>query len=307
MLHLLATFRSMPWAVEPSVLALMCSIVDRWAGGVRLSADEIAAAVGQAPDAAAQRRAQVAGMSGRGVQVVPVHGVLAHRAYSVQQVSRPLTSTEALAQQFRAAAADPEVGAIVMDIDSPGGSVFGVQELADVLAGIRGSGKRLVAVANNTAASGAYWIASQADELVVTPSGMVGSIGVIVPHQDTSAMAEKMGVKQEFITAGKYKAESHQDGPLTDEHRAHLQSMVDSYYGAFVRAVAKGRGLPVDTVRGAAFGEGRMLVAKDAVSGGMADSIGTLEDTISRLARARPASASMRAELADRDIQILET
>ena len=127
MLHLLATFRSMPWAVEPAVMELMCSIVDRWAAGVRLSAEDIAAAIGDAPEAAAQRRAQSAGMSGRGVQVVPVYGVLAHRVYAVQNTSKPLTSTEALAQQFRAAAADPEVGTIVMDIDSPGGSVFGVQ------------------------------------------------------------------------------------------------------------------------------------------------------------------------------------
>lgn len=305
MLHLLATFRSMPWAVEPAVMQLMCSVVDRWASGVRLSAEDIAAAIGDSPEAAAQRRSHAAGMSGRGVQVVPVYGILAHRAYAVQNTSKPLTSTEALAQQFRAAAADPEVGTIVMDIDSPGGSVFGVQELADTLASIRGSGKRLVAVANNTAASGAYWIASQADEVVITPSGMVGSIGVIVPHQDASAMKERIGVKQEFITYGKYKAEGHDSGPLTDEHRAHLQSMVDSYGAAFTKAVAKGRGLPVETVRGPAFGEGRMRLAKEAVSAGMADSIGTLEQTIERLARARPA-VGMRASTADRDIQILE-
>lgn len=305
MLHLLATFRSMPWAVEPAVMDLMCSIIDRWSAGVRLSAEDIAAAIGDAPEAAAQRRAQAAGMSGRGVQVVPVYGVLAHRAYAVQNTSKPLTSTEALAQQFRAAAADPDVGTIVMDIDSPGGSVFGVQELADTLASIRGSGKRLVAVANNTAASGAYWIASQADEVVVTPSGMVGSIGVIVPHQDASAMKERMGVKQEFITYGKYKSEGHESGPLTDEHRAHLQNMVDSYGAAFTKAVAKGRGVPVETVRGPAFGEGRMRLAKEAVSAGMADSIGTLEQTIDRLAGVKP-SGGLRASSADRDIQILE-
>lgn len=307
MLHLLAAFYSQPWALEPGVFAAAEHILLRWAAGTRLGADEVAAAVGSAPEAAAQRAAQARAASGRGVAVVPVYGVLAHRAYAVANTSRPLTSTETLAQQLRAVAADPEVGTIVMDVDSPGGSVFGVQELGDVLADIRGnSGKHLVAVANNMAASGGYWIASQAHELVVTPSGMVGSIGVIVPHTDNSAMRERVGVKTEYISAGKYKAEGFNDGPLTDEARAHLQGQVDAYYAAFTKAVARGRGVDVSTVRGEAFGEGRMRLAAEAVKAGMADRVATLEDTIARYARVRSAPAGMRAQLADRDIQILE-
>ena len=169
------------------------------------------------------------------------------------------------------------------------------------------SGKHLVAVANNMAASGGYWIASQAAELVVTPSGMVGSIGVIVPHQDSSAMKERIGVKTEYISAGKYKAEGYTDGPLTDEHRAHLQSQVDAYYSAFTKAVARGRGAPPSEVRGPAFGEGRMRLAAEARDSKMVDRIGTLEETIARYVRAAPAPRGMRGELADRDIQILET
>lgn len=306
MLHLLATFRSMPWAVEPSVMALMSAIVDRWSAGVRLSPDEISAAIGDAPESAARRQAQTAGMSGKGVQVIPVYGVLAHRAYAVANTSKPLTSTEALAAQVQAAADDPNVGTILLDVDSPGGSVFGVQELADTVAGAR-KRKHVVAQVNNTAASGAYWVASQASEIVVTPSGMVGSIGVIVPHVDTSAARERVGIKQEFITYGKFKAEGHIDGPMTDEHRAHLQSIVNQYGAAFTRDIAVGRRTDVETVRGPAFGEGRMKLAKDAVASGMADSIGTLEETIARLVSARPASrGGMRADQADRDIQILE-
>lgn len=307
MIHLLAAFYSTPWALAPDVFAAAETILLRWAEGARLSAEQVAAAIGDAPEAAAARRSAAQAASGRGVAVVPVYGVLAHRAYAVANTSRPLTSTEALAAQFRAAAADPEVGTIIMDVDSPGGSVFGVQELGDVLAEIREhSGKKLVAVANNTAASGGYWIASQAHELVVTPSGMVGSIGVIVPHSDTSAMKERLGVRTEYITAGRYKSEAHADGPLTDDHRAYLQGMVDAYYGAFTKAVAKGRGVPVSTVRGEAFGEGRMRLASEAVTAGMADRVGTLDDTIARYASGRASRAGMRAEMADRDIQILE-
>ena len=307
MLHLLTAFYATPWVLEPGIFASVEHILLRWAAGTKLGADEIAVAIGDGPEAAAQRRSSAQAASGRGVAVVPVYGVLSHRAYAVQNSSKPLTSTEALAAQFRAFAQDPEVGTIVMDVDSPGGSVFGVQELGDVLTDIReNSGKKLVAVANNMAASGGYWIASQAHELVITPSGMVGSIGVIVPHQDASAMRDRVGVKTEYITAGKYKAEGYQDGPLTDEHRAHLQSQVDAYYAAFTKAVAKGRNVPVSTARGEAFAEGRMRLAADAVSNGMADRIGTLEDTINRYARGRSNPAGMRTELADRDIQILE-
>jgi len=309
MLHLLSAFYTTPWALEPGVFASVEHILLRWAAGTRLGADEITAAIGDAPEAAAARAASVRAASGRGVAVVPVYGVLAHRAYAVANSSRPLTSTEALAAQMRAAAADPEIGTIVMDVDSPGGSVFGVQELADTLFDIReNSGKRLVAVANNMAASGGYWIASQAHELVVTPSGMVGSIGVIVPHQDASAMRERVGVKTEYITAGKYKAEGYNDGPLTDEHRAHLQSQVDAYYTQFTKAIARGRGVDASTVRGEAFGEGRMRLAADAKGNGMADRVATLDETISRYVRtgAPRGAGRLHAQMADRDIQIME-
>lgn len=293
----------MPWAVEPQVLSLMCGIVDRWAAGAKLSLDEIAASIGEAPQIAAKRAEASRAASGAGVQVIPVYGVLAHRAYAVANTSRPLTSTEALAGAFRAAAADPEVGTIVMDIDSPGGSVFGVQELAETIASIRGQ-KRLVAVANNTAASGAYWIASQADEIVVTPSGMVGSIGVIVPHTDNSAAYEKMGVKRTYVTYGRFKAEGNDTGPLDDEARGKLQEMVNAYGAAFTKAVAKGRGVPVETVRGPAFGEGRMQLAREAVANGMANSVGTLEEVIAKERRPR---RGMSGAMAERDIQILES
>ena len=308
MLHLLSAFYSTPWALEHSAFAAAEHVLLRWAAGTRLDDEQIVAAIGNAPQVAADRRNAAQAASGRGVAVIPVYGVLSHRAYAVANSSKPLTSTEALAAQLRAAAADPAVGTIIMDVDSPGGSVFGVQELGDVLNEIRtNSGKQLVAVANNMAASGGYWIASQAHELVVTPSGMVGSIGVIVPHQDVSAMRERIGVKTEYITAGKFKAEGFSDGPLTDEHRAHLQDQVDAYYAAFTKAVARGRGVGVDTVRGEAYGQGRMRLAADAVRAGMADRTGTLEETIARHARSRAPAGGMRAELADRDIQILET
>lgn len=304
MSFLLQAFFGQPWAMTPSALAIAETLLLRWEAGERFDAAGIEAAVGDKPRQAAQRRAAVAAAGGPGLAVLPIHGVLTHRAYSVENTSSPLTSTERVAAELRRLAEDSSVRTLVLDVDSPGGSVFGVQELAEAVRRVRSTGRRVVAVANNTAASGAYWIASQADELVVTPSGMVGSIGVIVPHVDRTKAYEAAGVRREFITAGRYKAEGHEKGPLRPETRANLQQMVDTYYNAFVRAVASGRGVPVDVVRGPAFAQGRMVLAADAVAAGMADAVATLEATLKRHAAggALPMGAARRqldARLAD--------
>jgi signal peptide peptidase SppA len=307
MYRVLQAFYATAWALDPTIHALMCQVLDRWATGVRLGADEIAAAVGSAPQgpAAIQARREAASQASGGVAVIPVYGVLTHRAYAAANVSTPLTSTEALAEQFRAAIANSDVGSIVLDVDSPGGSVNGVQELGEVILQARGT-KPVIAVANATAASGAYWIASQADEIVVTPSGAVGSIGVILQHVDASAAYEKVGVRKTIITAGRYKAEGADTGPLSDEASMYLQGLVDTHYTAFTKAVAKGRGAPIDTVRGPAYGEGRMRLAKAAVDSGMADRVDTLDNVIAKLARAPRRAAAMSASAAAARIAIIE-
>jgi len=308
MLHLLAAFHSTPWALDEAVLRSMTAVLHRWAAGVKLSAAEIRAAVGDAPEAAAQRRLAAQQSSGGGVYVVPVYGVLTHRAHAAGNTSQPLTSTEALSVAVKAAAADPNVGAIVLDIDSPGGSVFGVEELGQTIAAAA-KVKPVVAVANSTAASGAYWIASQASRIVVAPGGMVGSIGVVLPHDDLSAAYEQAGIKREFITYGQHKAEGNDTGPLSPETRANLQAMVDAYGAEFTSAVAKGRraagvSVSVEDVRGPAFGQGRMKLAADAIASGMADAVDTLDNVI---AQYRKPARGMKTAAALRDIQILET
>lgn len=306
MLRLLAEFYTTPWALDPAVHAQMEMILERWATGIKLSAEQLQAAVGQAPQAAADRRAQMSQAGGGAVAVIPVYGVLTHRAHA-KSISTPMTSTEELSAQIRAAVASPDVGSIVLDVDSPGGSVFGVQEVADTIFSLRGS-KPIIAVANAQAASGAYWIASQADELVITPSGAVGSIGAFMAHDDKSEKYAKDGVKRTFVYAGKYKVEGHDTGPLEGEGLAHAQAMVDSFYSSFVRAVAKGRGVSVETARGPDFGEGRMVLARQAVAGGMANRIATLDEVVAQQAKSRrPAARSgMSASTAAARIALLQ-
>lgn len=191
------------------------------------------------------------------------------------------TSTESVGRQIDAALADPEIKAIALHIDSPGGSVYGVPELAAKIRAARNQ-KKIVAVANSVAASAAYWLASQASEVVVTPGGQVGSIGVIAAHEDLSKSQEMEGIKTTVVAAGKYKSEGHPFEPLSEEARAFLQSEVDRYYEMFTADVARGRSRRQETVR-AGFGQGRMVGADTAVAEGMADRVGTWEDTMRRL------------------------
>lgn len=305
MLRLLAEFYTTPWVLDANIHAQMEMILDRWASGVKLSAEQISAAVGNSPQAVAERREQAARAGAGAVALIPVYGVLTHRAHAAGSISTPMTSTENLATLVRAAAQNPDIGSIVLDVDSPGGSVFGVQELAETILSVRGS-KPIIAVANAQAASGAYWIASQADELVVTPSGAVGSIGALMAHEDRSEKYAKDGVKRTYVHAGKYKIEGNDTGPLEGEGLAYAQSMVDSFYSSFVRAVAKGRGVSVDIARGPEFGQGRMVLARDAVAAGMANRIATLDEVIAQQLKARKRPSNLNASTASARIALLQ-
>ncbi len=263
------------WAIESGTLQTIKTIIAERASGRELTPEEIEARIGSraAPDASDED-------SSGPVAVIPVYGPIVPRAGMFSRVSG-LSSVEDIRARFRAALADGNVQAIVFDIDSPGGAVDLIPELADEIRAARGA-KPIVAVANTWAASGAYWLASQADRVVVTPSGEVGSIGVISSHDDLTGMNALQGIKTTEITAGKYKAELSPFRPLSDEARQALQEKIDGYYDMFVAAVAAGRGVSEDTVR-SQFGQGRMVMAKTAVSLGMADEVDTLEATIARL------------------------
>jgi ClpP class serine protease len=146
-----------------------------------------------------------------------------------------------------------------------------VPELADEIYAAR-SQKPITAFVDTMAASAAYWLASQATEVIITPSGRVGSIGVFGLHMDHSQELAKAGIFPTFIQAGKYKTEANPLQPLSDDAKAAWQARVEAMYGVFVRDVARGRGVTADAVR-SEFGEGRMVDAKDAVTKGMADQI----------------------------------
>jgi signal peptide peptidase SppA len=265
-------FLSSTWAILPQKYEAMKAVLKLRASGGQVSDEEIQAVV----QAAKRPSPKTAG----NVAVIPIYGVICYRGDMFTEASG-MTSVQSLTKMFRQAINDDNIKAIIFDVDSPGGTVDGVQELADEIYNARGA-KPIVAVANTMAASAAYWLASSAKEVIVTPSGEVGSIGVFMCHEDWSKFNESMGVKPSYISAGKYKTEGNPDEPLSDDARAHFQSDVDAIYGTFTSTVARNRNVKPAEARGDAFGQGRMIQAKDAVKQGMADRVATLDQTLSR-------------------------
>lgn len=285
--RILRAVLSTPWAMRPEQLAVVVDVLAMRAQGHRFAKEEARERV-----AAAQSGAPRGASSGV-VAVVPLVGMIIHRAEGFSEMSGA-TSVQRFIARFRAALNDESTRAVVIDVDSPGGMISGVPEAASEVFSSRGS-KRIVAVANAEAGSAAYWIASAADELIVSPSSEAGSIGVWTAHQDLSKYFEQAGVQHTLISAGKYKVEGHPFGALDDEARANIQERVDDSYDMFTKAVAKHRGTTPSAVR-SGFGEGRMVSARQAVDLGMADRVATLDETIARLQPAprRSAQAAVR-------------
>lgn len=280
--YILQAFTETPWAILPGKLAILEEVVARHVRGEKLDAEEVQTVL----HGAARPAARMAGS----VAVLPLFGTIFPRANLFSSFSGG-TSAEKFGKQFAELMNDPSVGAVVLDVNSPGGQVYGVDELAKQIYDARGR-KPIVAVANHQMASAAYWIATSADEVVVSPSGEVGSIGVFAVHEDYSAQLEKEGVKVSIIREGKYKAEGNPYEPLGEEARAAIQTNVRESYDAFAAAVARNRGVNPAAVRGG-FGEGRMVSAQQALKLGMADKIETLDETVNRLLSGRSPSSNV--------------
>jgi signal peptide peptidase SppA len=281
---LTAELRCSLWAIRPEAMrAIAAAIAAGEEGKLELGAAR--------PDKA--RRAGAGA-----VAVVPLTGVITPRGSLLQMLFGGNSGgLMGFRESFRDAVGDDSIGTIVLDVDSPGGSTDLVTETAAEIRNARGR-KPIVAVANTDAGSAAAWIAAQADEVVVTPSGMIGSIGVFALHIDESEALSMEGLKPTFISAGRFKTEGNSLEPLSDEARDHIQGMVDDVHDLFVADVAAGRGVPETMVR-EKFGEGRMLRAEAAVAAGLADRVDTLEGTLARAldpqTRPEPRKASERA------------
>ena len=270
-----------PWALDRAVLAELVNYAQR--------GETLTEAI-----RAAMRPAQPQENRGA-ISVIPIHGMIEHRSSVILDLFGG-SSIEDIRAALRASVANPQVSAIVLDIDSPGGGVAGVTELAAEIRAARAH-KRVVAVANTTAGSAAYWLGAQASQFLVTPSGMVGSVGIYAVHLDFSKHLEAEGVTPTLVSAGERKGDGSPAFPLSDEARAAMQSRADTFLAQFEGDLAKGRGISVEKVR-ASFGRGAVFLAQEAVAAGLVDKIGTLDEAM-RLA-SRPLSSN-RAEADELD------
>lgn len=283
--YILQAFAETPWAILPNKLAVLEEIVLRHVAGEKLSAEEVQARIHGATRPPERTVNSVA--------VLPLFGVIFPRANMMTDMSGA-TSAERFGAMFSELVSDPNIGAIVLDVNSPGGQAYGIEEISRKIFEARGQ-KPIVAVANHLMVSGAYWIATAADEVVVTPSGDVGSIGAFSVHEDISKALDQEGVKVSLISAGKYKIEGNPYEPLTEEARASIQSRVSEVYETFVNAVARNRGAnPADVKNG--YGEGHVVGAQEAIKLGMADRVATLEETIGRLLQNLPPEQGSAAQ-----------
>jgi signal peptide peptidase SppA len=228
----------------------------------------------------------------RRIAVLPIHGVIGERMNLLDDISGG-TSSELITKQFRAMLNDTRQGDH-LDINSPGGVARSIEEVGDEIYEARGI-KPIVAQINTCAASAAYWIAAQAEEIVVTPSGRAGSIGVYTIHEDISEMLAKEGIKETLIYSGEYKVLGNSFEPLSDEAKSIMQQRVDELAASFVRAWRAAATSASQQVN-ERFGQGLMFNAADLVDRGMADTIATMAETLERFGvQVNPALSRARA------------
>ena len=319
--HIIQYASGVPWACRQDKIQQVASLLELRSGGWAYSDAEIHGLIeGRTANrcggelsrwGAAPGKALSAPMSGQpSVAVISLVGVIQHRGDMLEM------SGGTSLQRFNAAldevAKDPDVKAVIIDIDSPGGEVSGVEESAARIATVA-EGKQVIAVVNTTAASAAYWLASQASEIVIAPGGEVGSIGVWDLHIDRTSAFEKAGLGVSVVSAGEHKVERFPMG-LSDEARAQMQREVSEVYARFVQAVSNGRKVTLALASGETFGAGRMVTDAVAVAVGMADRIGSLDRVLGELVASitvtprstRKSVAHAKVDMVERGIMVKE-
>ncbi|MCP4304728.1 MAG: S49 family peptidase [bacterium] len=280
--HIMQAVFGTPWCIEEEKLHAIVEFMNHAAFDDSAEKFKVEQGPSDNPSAAAmQPQYQRSGA----VAILPIYGIIVPRANMMSNFSGG-TSIGMLRHDFRAALQDEDIRAILLDFDTPGGSVHQVQEMADEIHAAR-SVKPIIAQISIQAASAGYWLASAAAEINISPSAEAGSIGALAMHIDKSQANEKIGIRPTYITAGRFKAEGNPNEPLSDAALEHMTQRVEGYYQTFLAAVARGRGTGVETVR-AEYGQGRIYGAVQALGAGMVDRISTMDQTLARLRQTLP-------------------
>ncbi len=261
-----------PWAIQPEKLVELRGIYETHLRGEKIDVKAVEARIGKPLNNPPQGYKVV-----DSVALIPIEGVIAKRMNLFTQISGGV-STDLLARDFKSALEDPSVKAIVLALDSPGGTVDGTVDVASLVYASRGV-KPIVAYTDNLMASAAYWIGSAADKVYIgNDATSVGSIGVVATHTDVSQAEAQRGIKTTEVYAGRYKRIASQYAPLSEEGRAYLQDRVDHLYSVFVNAVGTHRG--VSEREALAMADGRLFSGRKAIEAGMVDGVSTLDALI---------------------------
>lgn len=218
------------------------------------------------------------------IAVINISGMLMKRPTAFERILFDAVSMEKIQYDIEQALNDPSVETILLNVDSPGGTVDGTKELADFIYAARDK-KKIIAFSDGMICSAAYWIASAAHEIYVSSETVnVGSIGVITTHVDMSAYNEGMGIKVTDIYSGEFKAAGSQNKPLDEKSTVYIQDRIDYIYAVFVNDVARNRGQSTAFVMEKMAG-GKVHIGGNALRNKLIDGVQSYEKTIGGLSK----------------------
>ena len=212
------------------------------------------------------------------VGVIEINGAIAGGESSASLFGGGYTGSQTVMAQLRQVSKEPNIKAVVLHMNSPGGTPAASQEIADEVLRLKKSGVKIVTSMSDVAASGAYWIAATSDRIVANPGTITGSIGVIVQTKNYQGLYNKLGIEGNTFKSGIYKDMGTTDRPVTEEEGQIFQSMVEDTYQQFIDIVAKNRKLNPQDVRQL---NGRVMTGRQAVNAGLVDTLGNFYDAVS--------------------------
>jgi len=270
-----------PWAIVPEKLYEIQEIYSTHLRGEKIDIAAIEAKIGKTTNDPPPKPYAIENR----VAVIPMHGVMAKRMNLFTRISGGV-STELVTKALDQALGDPDVSGILLDIDSPGGVIDGVQELGDRV--FDGRNQKPIA---------AYWVGSAADRIYISGGTvMTGSIGVVATHVDYSQYEKKLGIKTTEVYAGKYKRITSQYKPLSKEGRQNLQDMVDYLYTVFVDEIAKHRGVSSNTVL-EDMADGKIFIGKQGIDASLVDGVSTRDRIINKILPVMQVEKARKAKL----------
>jgi len=197
---------------------------------------------------------------------------------AVVNLTGTIVSSREIVSTLKTLAGSPNVRAILLRIDSPGGGVAASQEIYEEVKSIRDSGKPIVVSMGSIAASGGYYVSCGASRIVANPGTITGSIGVIAEFPNFTKLMEKIGLEMDVVKSGKYKDSGSPFRPPTEEDKRVFQSVVEDTYSQFLDVVSSARKVPVDKLKRIA--DGRVFTGVQALKLGLVDTLGSYEDAI---------------------------